>query len=498
MTTIERSSGVLLHPTSLPGNLWAGTMGAQARRFVDFLQEAGMSLWQVLPLGPTGDGDSPYQCLSAFAGNPMMIDFEALIEEGLLPSDAALWGGGGQQADFDGLRTHQGYWLPQAWRNFEAKADPARKVAFEVFCNTEAHWLDDYALFEALVQANDRRAWWDWAAPIAQRQPDALDKARAELAEPIAVTRFAQFIFFEQWQQLRTYAKARGVQIVGDIPIFVALNSADVWAQPELFLLNEHGRPTAVAGVPPDYFSEKGQLGGNPLYRWDVMADNGYAWWIARFEAVLKTADLIRVDHFRGFEAYWSVPADAEDARSGAWVPGPGAAFFQAIRDHFGDIPIIAEDLGDLTDAVHQLRDDFELPGMKILHFAFGSGNDNAYLPHNHTTARCVVYPGTHDNNTTVGWFNELPEHTLEHLTEYLDTTPTAKDIHWHMIRMAWASVAQHAIVAMQDILGLDAQSRMNIPGVAKGNWGWRLLPHQLNTAGVSARLRALGALFAR
>lgn len=500
MTEIVREGGILLHPTSLPGNLWAGTMGEAARRFVDFLHDAGLGLWQVLPLGPTGDDGSPYQCLSAFAGNPLLLDFQELIDEGWLPEDAGLWGGGGHRADFDGLRTHQGYWMPQAWRRFDQGATPAQRGDFEAFCDAEAHWLDDYALFAALLDAHQGQAWWDWPEALAQRDAAALAEARQTHAEAIQTVRFGQHMFFKQWAALKTYANERGVRIVGDIPIFVALNSVEVWAQRELFLLDERGRPTFVAGVPPDYFSEDGQLWGNPLYDWDRLKADGYKWWMARFEAVLRTTDLVRVDHFRGFDAYWAVPAGDTNARGGSWVPGPGADFFTALREHFGEIPIIAEDLGDLTESVHELRDAFDLPGMKILHFAFGGEHDNAYLPHNFTTARCVVYPGTHDNNTTVGWLRGAGQAERDHLIQVLGSPDALREAHWAVIRLAWSSVAQWAIVAMQDLFGLDAEHRMNVPGVAKGNWGWRLKggDDEAFPPAIAARLRRMSALFNR
>ena len=491
-----RQSGVLLHPTSLPGPGGIGTLGEAAHAFVDFLASAGQTLWQTLPLGPTGYGNSPYQCTSAFAGNPLMIDLEDLVTRGYLDPSAlkALPRLPADAVDFEAVIQYKRPLLSRAHTGFVSTASTETRAAFDAFCAREAEWLEDFVLFTALCQENDDRLWLEWPRALVERHPEALAGARQRLAGRLQELRFEQFIFFEQWAALKRYANDKGISLVGDIPIFVALNSSDVWGNPELFLLDAQNRPTFVAGVPPDYFSATGQLWGNPLYRWDVLAEQDYAWWIRRFQTALQTADLVRVDHFRGFESYWAVPADSETAINGTWEPGPGRALFDRLREVLGVIPIIAEDLGIITPEVEALRDAFELPGMKILHFAFGGKAENAYLPHNHI-ARCVIYPGTHDNDTTVGWYRSASPEVAHHARTYLGTS--GDDIAWDLIRASLASVAERAIFTAQDLLSLGAQARLNTPGVESGNWSWRLLPTQLSDT-TAQRLHKMTAMYGR
>ncbi len=458
----RRTSGVLLHPTSLPGPHGIGELGREATLFLDFLHETGQGLWQVLPLGPTGYGDSPYQCFSAFAGNPLPL-------------------------------------LARAFAAFEKKARPARRDAFEAFVRDHAAWIDDFALFMALKRAAGGGAWNGWDRALVNREGEALARARSELAREVREVEFEQWLFFEQWAEVRRQARERGVRIMGDIPIFVAGDSADVWAHPEIFHLAADGRPSLQAGVPPDYFSATGQLWGNPLYRWDALARTGYAWWIDRFRAVLGLVDLVRLDHFRGFEACWEVAGDAETAIEGRWVKGPGAAFFEALGQALGELPIVAEDLGVITPEVEALRDRFEFPGMAILQFAFGSDpQGNTFLPHNFPRNR-VVYTGTHDNDTVVGWWRagvgdstrsaaDVEKEQGRALT-YCGGDGSA--IHWDFIRTLLVSVADTAIVPLQDVLGLGSEARMNLPGRGHGNWRWRYASSDL-TLDTRRRLLAI------
>ncbi|WP_456452825.1 4-alpha-glucanotransferase [Hydrogenimonas sp.] len=488
----KRRSGVLLHPTSLPGEYGIGTFGRWAYEWVDRLAESGQTLWQMLPLGPTGFGNSPYQCYSAFAGNPLLIDLPLLEEEGLLGENLH-----GRRDDFDPVAVDyervEAYLYPLLRAAFSRfKETEALQGPFETFCHEERDWLEDYALFMAIKKARHGRIWHAWERPLALRDPEALADFARTHGEEIAWQKFLQFLFFRQWHALKAYANDKGVLLVGDLPIYVAEDSADVWARPELFELDGDGRPRRVAGVPPDYFSETGQLWGNPLYDWERMKKEGYAWWLRRIEKSLELYDLVRIDHFRGFEAYWAVPAGEETARNGRWVKGPGHDFFEAVRQKLGSLPILAEDLGIITPEVERLRDDFGLPGMKILQFAFGGGADNPYLPHHHTR-RSVVYTGTHDNDTTVGWFESFD--AKEAVTSYLARSDEA--IEWAMIREAMASVSVFAVVPMQDVLGLGSWARMNRPGVGEGNWRWRMTPEQLRSAPFD-RLGELTRLYGR
>jgi len=485
----ERSSGLLLHPTSLPGPHGIGDLGPEAYRFVDFLAEAGQRLWQVLPLGPTGVGNSPYAARSAFAGNPLLVSLDLLQDEGLI-DDADLRPlptFPRERVDFAAVERFKMAALGRAAERFAAHASPARRTALDTFRHQNARWLDGFALFMAL-QHSHRGAWQTWGEGLARRKPEALAEAGKMLATGVEVHAFAQFAFAEQWSALRRYAAERGVRIVGDIPIFVALDSADVWAQPELFLLDDRGFPTVVAGVPPDYFSATGQRWGNPLYRWDAIAATGYTWWINRFRAMLRLVDVIRIDHFRGFQAHWEIPAEHPTAERGRWVSGPGRDLFQAARRALGDLPIIVEDLGVITPDVVALREELGYPGMKVLQFAFWSGPSNPFLPHNFDR-NVVVYTGTHDNDTTVGWFRAAPEAERHDALEYL--RGGGESVSWAMIHLALASVADTAIVPVQDVLRLGSEARMNFPGTAEGNWEWRLIAGQLTGehAGELARM---------
>jgi 4-alpha-glucanotransferase len=503
---LDRRSGVLLHPTSLPGRHGIGELGQEARAFVDFLQGAKQAVWQVLPLGPTGYGDSPYQCFSAFAGNPLLVSLDALVEEGLLDA-ADLEGGPGGGGDVDYGRVIP--WklgvLRAAARHFDERADNAQKKALWEFCAGHADWLDDYALYRVLKDAHDGRSWTLWPAALRDRDQAALERVRKEKEAEIRAQQFWQWLFFRQWGALREYAHERGVRIMGDIPIFVSHDSSDVWAGKELFRLKADGVCEVVAGVPPDYFSATGQLWGNPLYRWDVMKDRGYRWWIDRFRATFAMVDLVRLDHFRGFHAYWEIPEGEPTAVNGRWVTGPGAALFEALRDALGDLPIVAENLGLITPEVEALREKFGFPGMAILEFAFGTDSQaNAFLPHNFTRHR-VVYTGTHDNDTIVGWWTagvgdstrtqEEVEKEHAFATDYLDAE--GREIHWAFVRGALASIADLAIVPVQDLLGLGGEARMNLPGRAGGNWKWRLREGQLTDA-VRDRLARLTTVYGR
>ncbi len=492
-----RSSGVLLHPTSLPGPHGIGDAGSAAHRFVDWLASAGQSLWQVLPLGPTGFGDSPYQCFSAFAGNPLLVSPEALVADDLL-SKHDLDGAPRlppEHVDFGPVIGWKRELLARAAGRFAAGAGLRNlRTEFERWRSEHAAWLEDVALFLALKDAHGGAPWVEWEAPLRRREAAALSSARARLGEAVSAHAFAQWAFFRQWGQLRAYAALRGIALVGDAPIFVAHDSADVWANPSLFQLGDDGRPTAVAGVPPDYFSETGQLWGNPLYRWEEMAGDGYAWWLARLRAIFALVDRVRLDHFIGFTRCWSVPAGAPDARAGAFEPGPGAALFRALERGLGRLPILAEDLGVLTPEVEALRDEFAFPGMKVLQFAFDSDADNVFLPHHHVP-NSVVYTGTHDNDTTAGWWASASEAERHHARTYLASP--MREPAWDLLRACMASVADTCIVPAQDLLQLGGGARMNFPGRPAGNWSWRAAPGSLD-APLAGRLRALTGLYGR
>jgi len=473
----SRASGILLHPTSLPGPHGSGDFGPDAYHFVDWLVAARQTYWQILPLGGIGPGNSPYMSSSAFAGNVLLIDLADLQAQGWLQAsdlhyDPTQATGRINFAHMVPWRVQQ---LSNAARRFSARATPEQLADYTGFCTTHAAWLDDYALFMALAESYGWNDWNTWPAGLAKRQPEAMAAALDKHAERITFWKFCQWRFFSQWTRLKAYANERGIHIVGDTPIFIAYQSAEVWARQELFELDANGSANVVAGVPPDYFSATGQRWGNPLYRWSAHADEGYAWWIERIRHTFSLVDLVRIDHFRGFADYWEVPASEPTAIHGRWVPGPGAALFDAVHAALGPLPIIAEDLGIITPAVDTLRRQFNFPGMRIMHFAFGGDADNAYLPHNYER-NTVAYTGTHDNNTTQGWWREASIGERSHVSSYLGRSPESldHDIHWALIRSTMASVADTAILPLQDVLGLGAADRMNLPGKGEGYWEWR------------------------
>lgn len=491
-----RASGILAHPTSFPGRFAVGDLGPGAIAFLDFLAESRQHVWQVLPLGPTGYGDSPYALLSAFAGNPLLISPELLLDEDLLTADDL-----DDAPAFDPARVDYGAVIPwktallhRAHQRFQRQGSPSLRETYRYFCFEQRAWLEDFALFMALKAHFGGVAWTDWPQNYALRNPSALDKARADLADEIAFHRFTQFLFFRQWANVRAAAHARHVRIMGDLAIFVAHDSADVWAHRELFYLDDDGRPTVVAGVPPDYFSKTGQRWGNPIYRWDVLAEEGYSWWVARVRQALQLEDILRLDHFRGFAAYWEIPGDAETAVTGRWVDGPGDALFAAIREALGEVPFVAEDLGVITPDVVAMRKRLKFPGMRVLQFAFSADTSNEFLPHNYTR-NTVVYTGTHDNDTTRGWFESLNKTQRRHALAYLHTD--GRHIVWDMIRAAEASVARIAILPLQDALELGSEARMNYPSKMAHNWAWRC-PPELLTPAVAARLAEMAILYGR
>jgi len=492
---LNRSSGILLHPTSLPGPYGIGDLGPAAYRWVDFLHESGCKLWQVLPLGPTGYGDSPYQCFSAFAGNPYLISPEILLGENLLlPEDLSnLPAFPKDQVDYGEIFVWKPGLLDTAYLHFEQNRSDDLRSEFSTFVNENASWLDDYTLFMALKDSHDGAAWSTWEAGTRLRNPEALSAAKRRLSVEISRHAFRQWLFFKQWNGLRSYANSKGIKIIGDIPIFVAYDSADAWSNPEQFYLDNNGRPTVVAGVPPDYFSPTGQLWGNPLYRWEVHKAKGYQWWIDRFRAILSMVDIVRLDHFRGFAGYWEVPGNAKTAEKGRWVPGPGSDFLNAIKRSLGDLPILAEDLGEITADVVELRDSFNLAGMKILQFGF-SGPDNPFLPHWHIE-KCVVYTGSHDNDTAMGWYASAPDAEKEFYRRYM--ARSGDDIAGDLIRAAWSSVAAIAIAPFQDFLRLGSEARMNFPGMATGNWMWRM-PENGMSQEIKTWLNELNQLYLR
>lgn len=478
-----RKSGLLLHPTSLTGRYGIGTLGQAAYDWIDLLAQTGQRLWQILPLGPVGFGNSPYQCYSAFAGNPLLIDLERLCEAGWLEDEELKTGirftaEDAGKVDFDKVRAHKIPLIEKAFKRFLQDAD--MRVKLDRFCADNAAWLDDFALFMALREAYPDQTWMQWPREIRLREYDALEMKRTELDVSIQLHRFMQYLFFDQWMKLKAYANAKQIQIIGDIPIYVSGDSADVWTHPHYFVLDAERQPTHVAGVPPDYFSETGQRWGNPLFDWKVLEANAFDWWVERIRESIKLYDITRIDHFRGFQAYWSIPESEETAILGEWLSGPEHALFETIEKELGHLPLIAEDLGIITPEVEKLRDDFNLPGMKILQFAFGGDAGNPYLPHNHTK-NSVVYTGTHDNDTLAGWISTLPAASadLTYAKAYLGADD--ETLHWAMIRAALASVADTAIIPFQDILGLESEFRMNTPGIAEGNWHWRYTREDLD-----------------
>lgn len=497
----ERSTGVLLHPTCFPSAYGIGTFSHEAYQFLDFLAEAHIRYWQICPLGPTSYGDSPYQCFSAFAGNPYLVDLDALVQAGLLRDDevAPLRDLPDDHVDFGWVYHARWPVLRQAFRRFrESDAEGILDYgSYQAFVDERAAWLRPFALFMALKDRFDGKPWLAWPEPWRDHDAIIAEDIDDELEHAIGLHQFLQYCFFAQWHRLRTAARDRGIEIIGDIPIFVALDSADVWANRKIFLLENDGQPSVVAGVPPDYFSPKGQLWGNPLYNWNALRRQRYQWWIDRLTLNFELYDVVRIDHFRGFDTYWEIPADADDARRGSWRKGPGLAFFRALRKHFAEARIIAEDLGELAPTVHELREATGLPGMAILQFAFGGGADNLYLPHNLEPNK-VFYPGTHDNNTTRGWYDEATEAERDYVRRYFRVS--GNEVAWDFIRASYAAVARLAVIPFQDLLGLGSEARFNIPGEPAGNWQWRYHPFQLERLRAEAApyLRELGSLYDR
>jgi len=505
---LARGSGILLHPTSLPGKWGVGDLGPTAYQFVDFLKAAGQGWWQMLPLGPTGYGNSPYMCFSAFAGNPLLISLEKLVEDGfLLAKDVKKFPSFSvQQVEYRRVIEQKHLMFRKSYQQFKTNPPSEHRQAFSLFREKHASWLEDFSLFMALKETHKGHAWTRWEPPLITRDPQTLQKYSRRLRDRMDFHRFLQYLFFHQWAALRQYCHANGIQIIGDLPIYLAHDSAEVWSHPDLFYLDDQGQSSVVAGVPPDYFSATGQRWGNPIYRWDVRARSGYHWWIDRFRANLALVDILRMDHFRGFESYWEIPASEPHANNGRWVKGPGAELFSVVKTALGDLPVIAEDLGVITPEVEALRDTFGFPGMRILQMAFGCDpKAHTYRPHNYSQ-NCIVYTATHDHNTTVGWFTAEPgKETTQNKDEveeeraralhYLGTD--GREIHWDVIRLAMSSVARLAIVPLQDVLGLGSECRMNRPGTLKGNWEWRFLPDQL-TEEVGIRLKDLTGLFDR
>jgi len=477
---LKRASGIVLHPTSLPGPHGIGDLGAAAYRFLDWMADAHQKIWQLLPLGPTSYGDSPYQCLSSMAGNTLLISLDQLQEQGYLQaSDLAEVPPFPQdQVDYGWVIPWKKDLLARAHAAFAERAAPQQRAAYAAFCQENAYWLDDYGVFCALKDFHGGPAWTEWAPEYRSRQPEALAAWIAQHGREIEQHRFLQYEFYRQWGELRRYANAKGIEVMGDIPIFVAFDSADTWANQHLFYLDENGNPTVVAGVPPDYFSATGQRWGNPLYRWDVMQADGFAWWKNRVRALRSQVDIIRIDHFRGFEAYWEVPASEPTAIHGQWVKAPGAELFRAIRAEFGEIPIVAEDLGVITQEVNELRDGAGFPGMRIFQFGFSENNPSFlarnYIPH------CVAYTGTHDNNTTRGWFKSIPQNERDHLFHYFGCGFNEDEVVPAMIGELWASPANTVLIPMQDVFNLGEEARMNFPGKMGGNWAWRYRDAQL------------------
>ncbi|MBD2772827.1 4-alpha-glucanotransferase [Iningainema tapete] len=493
-----RSSGILLHPTSFPSRFGIGDLGLEAYRFIDFLRETYQQYWQVLPLGPTGYGNSPYASYSAMAGNPLLISPEKLRDQGMLSDEdfANLPEFPIEKVDYEWVVQTKLPLLKKASENFQANATPLQQQQFAGFCDSKAYWLDDFALYMALKDAYGGTSWYTWDQAVAKRQPEAIEQVRRQLNAEIFYHKFIQFEFFRQWSEVKTYANMSGVQIIGDIPIYVAHDSADVWANPDIFCLDEQtGEAALMAGVPPDYFSATGQLWGNPVYNWEELQKQDFKWWLGRFEAILDYVDVIRIDHFRGFEAYWAVKKGEQTAINGEWIKAPGERLFEVIKEKLGKLPIMAEDLGEITPEVEALRDKFEFPGMKILQFAFSADAGNPFLPFNFER-NFIVYTGTHDNDTSLGWFNQATDYEKQNLMLYLGCI-SSDGVAWDLIRLALTSVANQAIIPLQDILNLDTQSRMNFPSKAEGNWEWRYQDQAL-TQEIRHRLKVLTQLCGR
>jgi 4-alpha-glucanotransferase len=486
----DRASGILVHPSCFPSRGGIGDFGPAAYDFLDFLSAAGQTAWQILPLGPAGYGNSPYSCISAFAGNPLLISLERLAERGWIDSERVqALPDGVSPINFGQLEKTKLPLLQEAAANFLAKTSATDRERFEKFCWLNGWWLEDYVLFETLRRHFDAHSWNHWPRELAERDPEALKKASQDFADEINQSRAIQFAFYEQWRALHQQCKRQGIKVIGDVAIFVSYDSSDVWAHPDLFRLKPDLSPEVIAGVPPDYFSKTGQRWGNPLYRWDVLRDRGYEWWMQRMKWALQTCDMVRIDHFRGFESYWEIPADEETAINGRWVKGPGDEFFHVLRQTFGDLPLIAEDLGLITQEVVALRERIGVPGMRVIQFGFGDKGAHMYLPHKYKE-NTVVYTGTHDNDTTVGWWcNSSRTKEREAAQAYFGDPPDG--IHWAMIRAAETSVAKLCIIPLQDVLGLNSDCRMNIPSHPEGNWTWRYRADQL-TPELASKLQAV------
>jgi 4-alpha-glucanotransferase len=494
-----RASGILLHPTSLPSRFGIGDLGDKAYRFVDFLANSDQQIWQILPIGPTGFGNSPYLSYSALAGNPLLISPEVLHGQELLttaeinsPPDFSL-----DQVDFERVITTKFPLLRIASDRFKAQGLATVDSEFKRFCDRQNDWLSDYALFMSLKQAHNGQSWHQWESDIADRHPQAMAEWATKLADEIFFHKFLQFQFFCQWKNLKQYANQKGVKIFGDIPIYVAHDSVDVWAHKDIFCLDqETGEASLMAGVPPDYFSATGQLWGNPVYNWEELEKTGFKWWIRRVEGILEYVDIVRIDHFRGFQAYWAVPQGEATATNGTWLDAPGDEFFQLLEQQLGKLPIVAEDLGVITPEVEALRDKFDFPGMKILQFAFDDNRANGFLPFNYTNRNCLVYTGTHDNNTSVGWFEERSPEDQAKVIDYLGCL-CHDGIHWALIRLALNSVGNTVVLPFQDVLGLGTNAKMNTPSQPTGNWEWRCRAEAFNDE-LSSRLKHLTYLYGR
>ena len=493
-----RTAGILLHITSLPGKFGIGDLGSDAYKFVDFLESAGQKLWQILPIGPTGYGESPYSCFSAFAGNHLFISPELLVEEGLLDQEEILNlpNFNPSKVEFGKVQEYKLILLRKSFKNFN-NSENNLKTNFENFCYENQEWLDDFALFMSAKNAHNGNEWSKWDEGLAQREEESLKEWSDKLRDEIQYHKFVQFLFTNQWNNLKKYANEKDVKIIGDVPIFIAYDSSDLWANKKYYKVDKNGKTTSVAGVPPDYFSPTGQLWGNPLFRWDVMEKDNFSWWVKRIRHQLKYVDIIRIDHFRGFDAYWEIPGNAHTAKKGKWVKGPGEKLFNALKNQLGELPIIAEDLGVITKSVNKLRNKFNFPGMNILQFAFGDEMERRFLPHNYKH-NSVVYTGTHDNDTTRGYFekeknknNNIYKHAQEYLNYYGD------DLTQELIRTAYASSADMVIIPMQDILNVGTEARMNFPGTLGDNWGWRFTWEQIDK-NLASKYKRLAELYER
>jgi 4-alpha-glucanotransferase len=491
-----RGSGILLHPTSLPGPYGSGDLGTSAYQFVDWLASSGQALWQMLPLGPAGMANSPYMSLSAFAGSPMLIDLEDIVaHDWLVPNDLRTFiGESVHRVKYQEVSLWRMNLLWKASENFFHHGNEKDREQFASFCAHEKKWLDEYSLFQAVNDHFGGREWISWGHDLVHRKPAALKQAAEQWKGQVNYHKFMQWCFARQWKKLKKYANDRGIKLMGDIPIFVAHHSADVWSNQQAFSLDKDGRPSFVAGVPPDYFSEDGQRWGNPLYRWDIMKQQGYSWWINRFKKTFELFDILRIDHFRGFEAYWRIPAKEKTARVGKWIKGPGDDLFKAIIKKLGTLPIIAEDLGVVTPEVVALREAFGFPGMKVLQFAFSTDPKDNFLPHGYDK-NYVVYTGTHDNDTTMGWYGKATDHERDFVRRYCKTN--GNEINWDLMKLALQSVANIAVIPLQDVLGLGSEGRMNFPGTVEGNWEWRFSWEQLKPE-MSERIYELTALYGR